>query len=95
MTDEVPRLAENVRRGERAKALLDDPLFVEAVEKLKDRAYRAMLGADPFDDKELRSARLSFDALNKLLTEFRQMVTTGNLDRPILEERRRRKPPAR
>lgn len=66
-------------RGARAKRLLDDPLFGEAIEALRNRAIQAFREADPNDDKALLLAKLRYLMAEDFLDQLVHHFNTGEL----------------
>ena len=78
LQDEAKRRDE-VNRGERAKRILDDTLFKEAVEAVRDDIYGAFASSGIADDDARRIARLRLDVLNRVLKDLEHHMQTGEL----------------
>ena len=79
-----------VERGRRAQAILDDPLVVDAREKLKAEILAAWIGA-PARDASGREALWQMMKLSeRFFAHLTALVQTGKLSDPLLLERERR-----
>lgn len=76
--EESARLAE-LEKANRARAIFEDDLFVEAVERVKDQCWDAFVSSDLEDDEARRLARLRLEAINMIIGEFRMHAETGRL----------------
>ena len=77
MSDEAKLMAQ-ANRGERAKRILDDPLFIEGFEKLEEELIRQFRFSDVGDSDGHRHVRESLKLLNNLRDEFKRVLITGD-----------------
>lgn len=77
-TDEAGLVIER-ERGARAKRLLDDPLFKEAMQAIRDKAIEAFREANPSDDKALLLAKLRYLMAEDFLDQLVHHFNTGEL----------------
>ena len=76
--DEAARRAE-VDRAHRARQILDDALFKEAVQAVKDDTLRMFSDSSLNDDHARLLARLRLDCLDKVVGQLLTHVRTGEL----------------
>lgn len=77
LNEKLPDLHEAMRRGERAKAILDDPLFKDAVRHVRDGAVREFTGSELWDDRTRTLARLKVDVLSGVVGELSRHMSDG------------------
>jgi hypothetical protein len=75
--EEQHKLAVGVTQGERAKALLDDPVFVAAIERVRKQYTDEVLSAED-SDIAFRSV-LRVRALDDVVRQLRVTVGAGEL----------------
>lgn len=66
-------------RAHRASVILNDDLVKNALQSLRDEAWRAFTDAKPGDVEALRHARLKYDAAEGFVNALHQHVTTGKM----------------
>ena len=66
-------------RGEKAKLLLDEPLFKEAFEVLKQEYQNALLATKHHEDEERKILWLAYHLTDKVENHFRTVMDTGKL----------------
>lgn len=66
-------------KAERARALLNDDLVTEAIEKFRQDATAALTGCDPKDLDGLQFARLELLAAEKFVAQFRAHIETHDI----------------
>ena len=67
------------QRGEKAKLLLDEPLFKEAFEVLKQEYQNALLATKHNEDEERKILWLAYHLTDKVENHFRTVMDTGKL----------------
>jgi|TARA_R110000803_G_scaffold38371_2_gene82869 hypothetical protein len=67
------------QRGEKAKLLLDEPLFKEAFELLKTEYQTAMFQTKHNDDDVRKALWQAFHITDKVENHFRTVMETGKL----------------
>lgn len=77
MADETKLLAQ-ANRGERAKRILEDPLYVEAFGKIEAELIERFKTSEVSDSDGHRNIRESLKLLNNLQSEFKQIMITGD-----------------
>lgn len=76
MTDEA-KLAEQVGRAQRAKAILEDPLFAAAMAAEQNEIVTAFQRAAWSDADGLRALKIRHDATESLFRRLRAHMKTG------------------
>lgn len=79
-------LREQGARGERARQIAVDPLFVGALTALKDAAWAEFISADPSDAGKLLRCRLKMELLTEIGQAFERHMQTGKLARNALHQ---------
>ncbi len=70
---------QEMTRGENARRILDDEIFLDAVRELRDGALRAFKQASPGDVEALRVARLEYEVTERLITNLTNVLKTGKM----------------
>ncbi len=70
-------LGEVIRRGEQASAIMDSPVYREAVERAAENLYDQWLGAKEIADRE--AAWSKTHALEAIENELRGIVSDGEV----------------
>ncbi|BAQ89355.1 hypothetical protein [uncultured Mediterranean phage uvMED] len=78
-------------RGTRAKAILEDELFQEALETLRKSYTEAIFQTGPNDELARTKIYLAYQILGKFGDHFRTVMETGQLASKQLEELRKKK----
>lgn len=83
MTDD-PRSLEGkfqdqVNRAVRAKALREDPLFIEAAEAVRDDLWQKFITADATNAPAVQALVLKVQSFNEFLKQFSRHMDTGKL----------------
>ena len=78
-------------RGQRAKDILDDELFIESLEILKESYSNAIFQTGPNDELARTKIYLAYQILGKVENHFRVTMETGKLASKQLEELRKKK----
>ena len=78
-------------RGTRAKAILEDELFQEALETLRTSYTEAIFQTGPNDELARTKIYLAYQILGKFGDHFRTVMETGQLASKQLEELRKKK----
>lgn len=86
MTD---KLEEASRRGERAKALLTDPLIKEAFDHIEGELWRHFKAAAPDDEKALSHIKQMQYMHSKYVEFLGRAVTSGRLAKLEIEQQKR------
>ena len=66
-------------RAHRAKAILEDPLMVEAVEAIKATARKELETAAIDDDKTRQAAAAKLQGMNTILEQLKRHIATGQI----------------
>jgi hypothetical protein len=72
---------EEIRRGERARALLEDPLVAEALAALERAAIDEWRATGPEDAETRERAWLMLQLAQRFRAHFESLVSTGTLAR--------------
>ena len=78
-------------RGQRAKDILEDELFTESIQTLKDSYSNAIFQTGPNDELARTKIYLAYQILGKFENHFRSVMETGILASKQLEELRKKK----
>tara|TARA_R100000008_G_scaffold202_1_gene171 strand:+ start:4142 stop:4405 length:264 start_codon:yes stop_codon:yes gene_type:complete len=78
-------------RGQRAKDILEDDLFIESIQTLKDSYSNAIFQTGPNDELARTKIYLAYQILGKFENHFRSVMETGILASKQLEELRKKK----
>ena len=78
-------------RGQRAKNILEDELFKESLQTLKDSYSNAIFQTGPNDELARTKIYLAYQILGKFENHFRSVMETGILASKQLEELRKKK----
>ncbi len=70
-------LGEAIRRGEQASAIMDSPIFREAVERAAENLYEFWLSSNKIEDRE--AAWSKTHALEAVENELRGIVSDGEV----------------
>ena len=78
---------EEVKRGEQAAVVLDNPLFKEAMAKVKDNIVNTMASSPLGDEKTHNRLVIALQLLNQIEKQLTDVMNTGKLasiqtDRP-------------
>lgn len=85
MTDEGKLRAE-LDRANRAKRIVEDDLFTEAVESIRNALYRSFAESKLDDDDTRRCARIGVGLLDRLVGDIRYHIETGKLAGKTLDQ---------
>ena len=77
-------------RGQRAKDILEDELFKESLQTLKDSYSNAIFQTGPNDELARTKIYLAYQILGKFENHFRTIMETGKLAGKQLEELRKK-----
>ena len=81
---------QHVARGDQAKRLLEDKLFVSAVAAIQDDIWQQFKSADPSDAQALQRIKVREDVLTDFVTLFKRHVETGTIAKSNLQRWRER-----
>ena len=79
LADAERKAHQELDRANRARQIMEDPLFRDAVEAVKDQLYKDFAASPLEDDKQRLSARIGIDMLDRVLTSLRKHVETGKM----------------
>ena len=85
-------LGPQMARASRAQAILDDPLFVEAVQAIRDECHRTFAESPLSDDQSRQEARFGLWALEKVIGKLATHTQTGRfaeIEKAQIEQQRR------
>lgn len=71
--------AEEITRGTKAKAILDDALFKESVEMVQQSILDEFASTAPENTDGLRMTRLKLNALAEMVRQLASVMETGKL----------------
>jgi len=71
---------EKEHKAERARALLNDDLFSEAIEEIRQDATKALTGCDPKDTDKLQYAALQLRAVEQVVGAIRAHIETYQIE---------------
>ena len=75
---------EAIRRGQAASAIMDSPIFREAIERAAERFYEMWLGSEKVEDREAAWAKSH--ALSAIEDELRGIIADGEVAASEIEE---------
>ena len=76
---DIGKLNKAVQRAENAQRILDDPLVVEAFEKMESTLDELWKGSHPSDDEGRKRIYLSYRLLRNFKREFKNAINTGKI----------------
>lgn len=88
MSDE-PKMRQDAARGERAKALVEDPLLAEAFERLEGKYVAAWRNSRPEEGETREYLFHCVGVLADVRAHLNQMIQSGKLAREELKRRER------
>jgi len=86
----MSNLQKEQTRGQRAKNILEDELFKESIQTLKDSYSDAIFQTGPNDELARTKIYLAFQILGKFENHFRSVLETGILAAKQLEDLRKK-----
>lgn len=72
-------LEEKSARGAKATALLEDPIFREAVETVQAHIFDDFAKTDPADTGALQRRRIELQALAEVVRQIKSVIDTGKI----------------
>jgi len=83
----VDKTLEEVKRGEQAAVILDNPIYQEALQKVKDSLIASMANSPLGDEKTHNRLVIALQLLNQINKQLTDVMQTGKLaaiqtDRP-------------
>lgn len=83
----VDKTLEEVKRGEQAAQILDNPIYQEALQKVKDSLIASMANSPLGDEKTHNRLVIALQLLNQINKQLTDVMQTGKLaaiqtDRP-------------
>ena len=83
----VDKTLEEVKRGEQATQILDNPIYQEALQKVKDSIIASMANSPLGDEKTHNRLVIALQLLNQINKQLTDVMKTGKLaaiqtDRP-------------
>ena len=82
----------NLARGDRAKLLLEDELFIEMLTKMEDDCYRDIRSSKLMEGPIREQAYLLLTTIDILRAKLRSVMDTGKMAEVALVRRRGRPP---
>ena len=86
----VDKTLEEVKRGEQASQILDNPIYVEAIDKVRENIVSTMTNSPLGDEKTHNRLVIALQLLNQINKQLTDVMQTGKLaaiqtDRPKLK----------
>lgn len=83
----VDKTLEEVKRGEQAAVILENPIYIEAVAKVKESLIASMTNSPLGDEKTHNRLVIALQLLNQINKQLTDVMQTGKLaaiqtDRP-------------
>jgi hypothetical protein len=83
----VDKTLEEVKRGEQAAVILENPIYIEAVAKVKESLIASMANSPLGDEKTHNRLVIALQLLNQINKQLTDVMQTGKLaaiqtDRP-------------
>ena len=85
-SDVEARLQEKINRSVKAEAIKREPLFIEAVESMKDDLWTTLCTIDPKDAQGLLILRLKASVLNDFTGHFSRAIDDGKIAKSQLQQ---------
>ncbi len=90
------KLREDIQRGERAKAIIDDGLLTEAFATLRKQYSETLFMTTPLDSATREKLYIAFNVIGKVEEHLNTVLTDGKLaraqiDRDLEVEKRKAK----
>jgi len=76
---QAPNLAQEITDGGRAKAILEDPVFIEAFEGIRATLMQAWISTAPSQEKEREYLWMQIKAADDLKRNLTTAIETGKL----------------
>lgn len=92
--DEEIKAVREADRARQARAIVENPLFKEAVDACNDHIWGQFAKSEFSDDQTRRNARIALDLLDRLLKNLKRHIETGKMaDQNLvnIEDERKRK----
>lgn len=85
---------DEVKRGEEAKRLLENNLYNESVDKVRDGLIKAMADSPMGDDKTHNRLVIALQLLEQIQRQIKDVMITGKMaaiqmDKPLVEKIKR------
>lgn len=85
--EEKKRKAEiDLRRGQRAEAILNDEIMVEAIEALRSDAINGLTSCETHDKDKLQYHRLMYEVTAEFIDKFMSLVRQGATAQRAIQE---------
>ena len=84
--ESAARARDELGRAHRAKRIVEDEMFVAAIEAMKQRIWQDFGSGDPKDTAGLQILRIRLQCVNDLMSDLRHHVTTGKMAEKKLAE---------
>lgn len=86
MEDDERKLIRETERGAKARIILENEIFREAIQKTQDNIVDAFTKADPGDTKGLQRIRLKLQVHAELVREIQKVMETGKIASTQLQQ---------
>jgi hypothetical protein len=70
---------EEVKRGERAEEILNNPIYIEAIDKVRDGIIQSMAESPLGDDKTHNRLVIAMQILNQIEKQLKGVMQTGKM----------------
>ena len=75
----VDKTLEEVKRGEQASQILDNPIYVEAISKVRESLIASMANSPLGDEKTHNRLVIALQLLNQINKQLTDVMQTGKL----------------
>ena len=75
----VDKTLEEVKRGEQASQILDNPIYVEAINKVRESLIASMANSPLGDEKTHNKLVIALQLLNQINKQLTDVMQTGKL----------------
>jgi hypothetical protein len=75
----VDKTLEEVKRGEQASQILDNPIYVEAIDKVRENIVSTMTNSPLGDEKTHNRLVIALQLLNQINKQLTDVMQTGKL----------------
>jgi hypothetical protein len=87
--EEQDKLSQEVRRSDKAKQILENPIFKESIEKLKDLYTQSLFNTGAKEQDTREKLWLAYNVVGKVEDHIKEILDTGKLATKQLEDFRK------
>ena len=87
--EEQDKLSQEVRRSDKAKQILENPIFKESIEKLKNLYTQSLFNTGAKEQDTREKLWLAYNVVGKVEDHIKEILDTGKLATKQLEDFRK------